>query len=447
MRIIIKTAYLLGSMSLLLFSQTISASAQQDAAPMSGEFMYWKYKIGVDDRIRYEYRHDFNLNKSVKDSGNGYGTGSLIFNRFKINGQARLVDENKKDILELLIEGLDGRIGTYQMKPPAQKSSLDLHQAYLDIYTILGSDFDIKLGRQEMKYGAGRLIASPSWANRIRSFDAAVLHYHHESAYFDLLYANDVKYDDDNLDASQYKEKLTGFYAGYQADKVSLLIEGYFLPQLMKGTTTDAKTNRYTAGMRIKGKVPGEILYDIESPYQFGRTNRKSIKAMALHADISRAFRDVLWEPNLALEYNYASGDKNPNDSDNNTFIPLYQSTHDPYGLMDFFRWQNMREIALRVDLSLSKKLKIIPQTNFFWLASTNDSWYDSTGAVLRARNTGGRRSHYVGQEVSVRANYDVNKNIKCETGYAHFFTGKMVAESGPNDDADWIYAQMSLKY
>ena len=113
---------------------------------------------------------------------------------------------------------------------------------------------------------------------------------------------------------------------------------------------------------------------------------------------------------------------------------------------MDFFRWQNMREVAFSVNLFLTEKLKLTPQTNCFWLMSTNDSWYDSTGTALRNVKKG-LRSYHVGQEVSLRANYDFTKNLKWETGYAHFFTGKYVAISGANDDADWVYTQLYFKY
>ena len=441
-RIVLKTCHLLGLALFLLFGMIISSPAQQISGAEMGEFLTWKYKVGVDDRFRYEYQHNFDFSNSVKT-----GDGSLFFNRFKISGQARLSDEYLNDVAEIFIEGLDASVGVYQIKPPSQKSSFDLHQIYVDIYNVMGSNLDFKAGRQEMKYGAGRLISASTWANRIRSFDAAVFHYHPENLFIDVFYANDVKYDDDNLDASQYKEKLTGVYMGYQKDNLSPLIEAYFLPQLMKNTTTTGKTNRYTAGLRIKGHIPGDILYDIELPYQFGKVNHKTIKAMAFHADVSHTFFDLLWQPKVVLEYNYASGDKDSNDGQNNTFNPLYQSTHEPYGLMDFFRWQNMREFSLRADLFITEKLKLIPQTNFFWLANTNDSWYNSSGTVLRTKKTTGSRSHYVGQEISLRACYDFTKNIKFETGYAHFFTGKFVAQSGANDDADWAYSQLSLKF
>jgi hypothetical protein len=420
-------------------------SAQDTPAENRSEFPTWKYKIGVEDRLRYEYRHEFNFSQNVKDSGSGYGTGSQIFNRFRISGQALLSDEYLNDIFEVFVEALDGTVGSYQMKPlNSQKDTFDLHQAYFNLKDILGSPFDFKIGREEFKYGAGRLIWAPTWANRIRSFDGAVLKFHPGNLYCDLLLGSDVKYDNHNFNHINFREKLTGIYAGYQKDKVSPLVEAYFLSQIIHTDAT--RSTRNTAGARLVGRIPGNILYDIEFPYQFGKASHKTIKAYAFHIDLSHAFLSALWQPNVSFEYNQASGDKDPNDKKSGTFIPLYQSTHEPYGLMDFFRWQNMREVAFSVNLFLTEKLKLTPQTNCFWLMSTNDSWYDSTGTALRNVKKG-LRSYHVGQEVSLRANYDFTKNLKWETGYAHFFTGKYVAISGANDDADWVYTQLYFKY
>ena len=60
---------------------------------------------------------------------------------------------------------------------------------------------------------------------------------------------------------------------------------------------------------------------------------------------------------------------------------------------------------------------------------------------------TKGRIKHYVGEEISLRAAYDFNKNTKFELGAAHFFTGKYVQASGPNEDVNWVYSQLSLKF
>lgn len=420
----------------LLACYSIAVAAEEFGKVAIGN---WGIKVGVNERFRYEYKRDFDFKKSTKDNG------SLLFNRFMLNLKANLKDSWGQNILDLFVEGLDARAWGYRIKPvKTQRDGFDLHQAYINFYNILGSDFNFKIGRQEIKYGAGRLIAAPAWSNRIRSFDAVILGYHPSNLYLDLLFGADVKYDDDNFNYIQYKEKIMGIYGGYKINKELSRIEFYFLPQTIHNNTT--KSTRYTAGARLQGSIPGEILYDFEFPYQFGKNNNKTIKAYAFHGDLSREFQTLFWEPKLVFEYNQASGDKNPNDSTNNTFIPLYQNTHEPYGLMDFFRWENMREVALSLNLSLTNKLKLIPQVNFFWLMSTNDSWYSSTGAVLRTDNTG-LRSHYVGQEISLRSIYDLNKNIKLECGYAHFFTGGYVKDSGANNDADWAYTQIVFKY
>ena len=141
-----------------------------------------------------------------------------------------------------------------------------------------------------------------------------------------------------------------------------------------------------------------------------------------------------------------ASGDDSSTDGEVNTFIPLYQSTHEPYGLLDYFRWQNMKEAAWKFDVSPINKWKFTPQLNLFWLENRHDSWYNSSGTVVRTK-TSGNRSSYVGKEVSLRAYYDVTKYVKWESGYAHFFPGDFVEKTGAHNDVDWVYSQITFKY
>jgi len=113
---------------------------------------------------------------------------------------------------------------------------------------------------------------------------------------------------------------------------------------------------------------PLKISYALEFAYQFGKYGTNDIEnAYAIHADLKRKF-DAFLKPELLLEYNNASGNKDPSDVKTNTFISYYQTTHAPYGLMDFFRWQNMREISLSLKLNLNQKMRIMPSINCFWL-------------------------------------------------------------------------------
>ena len=146
------------------------------------------------------------------------------------------------------------------------------------------------------------------------------------------------------------------------------------------------------------------------------------------------------------VAYDEASGDQDPNDSSNNSFPPIYQSTHEPYGLLDFFRWQNVRNPELSTTFSPNDKFKFTPQADLLWLQSKFDFWSNSSGTAMRSKTSGDRR-YFVGTELSLRTYYDLNKCIKLESGYAHFFPGGYVQDSGSDDDVDWFYSQVAFKF
>lgn len=414
----------------LLFLQNITTA---EANPLKRHKLgSWKVDFGIDERLRYEYKENFDFSDKRKDNG------SMIYNRVKLNSRAILGDK-----YEVFIEGMDLRVGNVHLKKADQRDSLDLHQAYFKMNDIAGLNLDFKIGRQELAFGKGRLIWAATWSNRINHFDAGLLHYKYGDFYADLFSGLKVGYDNNNFNRPTTHELISGIYTGYQEAKDKLLVEGYFLNQ------TDAEDpgnlRRYTVGMRLQATAWRGWVIDFETPYQFGNDQAKDISAYALHIDARKGF-DIAWKPELTLSYNLASGDDKVSDNKTNTFIPLYQSTHEPYGIMDFFRWQNMHEAAIDITLSPHKKLKVIPAMNFFWLYSNKDSWYNSSGTKLRT-NTSGNAAYYVGQEVSVRVQYNLNNYVKLESGYAHFFSGPYVKDTGANDDADWFYIQSQIKF
>ncbi|MDE2221496.1 MAG: alginate export family protein [Candidatus Omnitrophica bacterium] len=428
----------------LLAVGPLSVPALALANNSSGQYLHWDYKIGGEERLRYEYRDNFDFNESKKDNATHF------LNRLKINAAADLEDEYLKKVAEVFVEGLDARDWPYLTKATAgQTDSMDLHQAFVGLYNVGGSGIDVKLGRQEMNYGAKRLIASPTWLNAVRSWDGAVVHYHKNGLYSDLIYGQNVQYQDKEFNVSDGHEILSGIYSGWQKNHVSPLVEWYFLNQ--DDTRGINDIHRDTAGARVKLKIASGTVLDVEAPYQWGRTGTttagtKPIRAYAFHANVEKYLNDWTWRPRINLSYDEASGNKNPNGNVNNTFVPLYQTVHAPYGEMDFFRWENMRNPELNVQFSPIKKFRFTPQVDFFWLQSKNDSWYNSSGTAVRTK-TSGKRSYYVGSEASLRFYYDFTKNLKFETGYAHFFCGGFVRDTGPNDDADWIYSQMVFKF
>ena len=360
-----------------------------------------------------------------------------MYQRLRLNVKAELAGK-----YELFAEGMDLRAANAGLPKPAQEDYADLHQAYAALKNVFGLPLEVKAGRQELKYGQGRLLWAAVWGNRINHFDAAVLKYKARGLSADVFYGARVSYNVEAWNDPNRQDMLSGAYLSYRKNKEAPLVEGYLMSNY--DSASMATLNRHTVGVRGQALLPGAVACDLELPYQFGKSSGKNVYAYAYHLDLSREFARA-WSPRVAASLNYASGDKNALDSVNNTFIPLYQAPHDPYGMMDLFRWQNMREMALEVSVKPEKNMKITAGTNYFWLARVRDSWYDSAGKKLRT-NAAGTAGSYVGQEVSLLAKYDMGGGAVIEGAYAHFFAGAYVKDTGAHDNADFLYLQFNFK-
>ena len=423
MEIIVKKA-----LTVLVLLRLLAGSAAAAGPAPAG----WRYGFGADERLRLESRNNFDFSAGAHDSA------EVTYQRLKLNAKAELPGK-----LELFAEAMDLGVVYKNMARPAQYDRLDLHQAYAALKgKAFGRPVELKVGRQEIRYGLGRLVWSGSWSNRPNHFDAAVLKYKYGGLSADLIYGARVSYDETGWNDPNRHDILAGAYVTYRKSKEAPLLEAYFLDNY--DSSNMSTLNRRTVGLRGQYTLPGGVACEAEAPYQFGKSSGKSVYARAFHLDLSREFKTA-WTPRAGVTYNYASGDKKPTDSVNNTFIPLYQNTHDPYGLMDFFRWQNMKETALELSAKPLKALKLTAGTSYFWLAQNRDSWYDSTGKKLRT-NAAGTAGAYVGREASLVAKYDLGGGAGLDGGYAHFFTGAYVKDTGKHDDADWLYLQFAVK-
>jgi hypothetical protein len=173
-----------------------------------------------------------------------------------------------------------------------------------------------------------------------------------------------------------------------------------------------------------------------------------------LHAHGGYTFEEVAWNPRLVLEYNFASGDEDPNDGRNQSFQNLFPSNHTPYGDMDEFAWRNMHEARIALTVQPAKNLTAEVSYHAFWLAETNDYWYRSNGvSTLRTKAPGGAdaraigASNFAGHEANLSFAYKATEWLAVHGGYARFFAGDYLSDTGPSDDADFAYLQATLSF
>ena len=417
----------------------------------------YKLQIGGDVRIRAEKRENFDL----RDERNRHDD-DLGFMRTRLN-----FDLTAGEVARVFLELMDGReIGA--RREQGQEDPWDLHQAYIDFRQPKKGPWTLRLGRQEMEFGRDtRLVEASNWNNLRRTFVGPRALYRSEEVDVDLFvvhpdYFDRRRGDEDITDHGRMRseEWFYGAYATLRQFKPHTL-EAYFLglsdrnshrtfaPNRTSEDGTYGSSGRYTIGSVLYGPLHedtgGKLTYTAEGALQWGRWSKDKIRAHMLRGDVTYEWKRP-WQPSVGLVGTWASGDKDPNDGVNGRFDQLFGSNHGPYGIMDFVRARNLRELALVGKLHPTEKLTLQAEGHGYWADSKTDSGLQAPGEKpLRDRD--GRSGRELGQEISLVAQYKLSKHVNLEAGAAHFFPGGYPAAFGRNDGANLFYVQTQIKF
>lgn len=351
-----------------------------------------------------------------------------------------------------------------------ESDTIDLHQGYFTVGNANEFPVTVKVGRQEMSYGEERLIGAFDWNNIGRAFDAAKLRWQNGWGNVDIFSAMPVVPRDGQFDTSNPQDVFSGVYATFTKIPRTIL-ETYFLsrnasrsaidfvsdPQFPQPTARDI----YTVGGRLKS-APGDLShfdYTLEGAYQFGdfaattASPRLTQNAFMFVGEAGYTFGNVWATPRLGAEFDYASGDDNPNDNTHGTFDTLFPTPHRFFGSMDLFSLQNIQDAGANLTLKPTRRTRVALLGNVLWLADTRDYLYTAAGTP---RMTGGYGIHsnynpFVGSELTLIAGYAITRFAQVEVGFGHFFAGDYVAQSqavnGGSRDADFAYVQTSIRF
>ena len=359
---------------------------------------------------------------------------------------------------------------------PQDDGPVDLHQGYVVMGGTQSMPVSLKLGRQELAYGDERVIGAFDWDNMGRVFDSAKLHYQQGASWVDAFTGRVVLSDDTRFDQANWDDWFSGIYGSTRALVPRTEVQLYVLADNASSgsprkVTTAVRGNSprdiYTVGMRfqtlpgqlngwdLNGEVAGQFGDFEYAPNTPGVANGERLNqlAYATHIEGGYTFAKVDWKPRLALGFDYASGDGDPNDGDHNTFVNLYPTNHKFYGAMDFFSWQNLMDPYLKASVAPLKGLSVALTYNVFWLATTSDFFYQANQAP---RTSGGyginsQNGSFAGQEIDIVGTYQPAKFVQFQAGFGHYFTGDYVNNTfeslGGSHDANWVYVQAQLSF
>ncbi len=400
--------------------------------------------LGGEARERFETVHNDSFGLAP---ANAQGFNSDALQRYMLHGDLHVGPQLR--LFGQVFSGQeDGRIGG--PRPEIDRDAFDVHQAFVDWVSPLAENDSLtwRVGRQEFKYGSGRLIDVREGPNLRLSFDAARVLAKVGDWSADGWWSQPVRnrpgaFDDDPDPArSFWGLYATGPFRALSQATLDLYYLGYENHEAVyeQGPGNEL---RHTLGTRLAGKpMPWE--YNLEYAWQFGTFGAGTINAWTAANAVRYNFNELPLSPRLGLRADIASGDRNAASPSLQTFNPLFPSgvyfnLADPVGPL------NLIDLHPVLDLHFGDKLTLTADWDFFWRESLGDGVYRLSGSLLTASK--GSTERFVGSSPAATLVWTPTRHVTLLAGYVHFFAGPFLQATTPGKDLDYFTTWLTYKF
>ncbi len=377
--------------------------------------------FGGEFRPRFEYTANKNWSAEAKEDENFYSQRMMFHADLHISKYFRFFGQLTHGLLSL--------------KEPvyAQSDKLDLHQAFAEFQLPIKANLlKLRIGRQELLLGSGRLMAIRDGLNSRRSFEMARLMLENKGYNANIFFGREVKVPNDFFDNVSTNAPYT-WGMGLTANTAKILGKTtiYYIgfdALTVKYNDGISPETRHTVGLRRFGNLGKRFKYNTEFNYQFGKFGTKTISAFSIEGDWHYNFINTKFKPDLGIKLDYMSGDGKQNDDNLGTFNPYFNNPA-YFGLITQVGAMNMFDIHPAIKLGLTEKLSMVVEADFYWRAELNDGLYGGSKALLRASN--GNKSRFIGWQSGLKLDYELNRFVTFSNETYLFVAGDFIKETG----------------
>ena len=424
--------------------------------------------ISGQHRVRYE-----TVDEQFRAGGNG-DDQILVF---RTNVLAEVMLQNWKFGFEIL----DARQSYAKENTPISTSvvnPLDVLQLYtqwtVEDLLAKNSISSFRVGRFTIDIGSRRFVARNLFRNTITAFTGVDWQWiggnGNKFRVFYTLPVNRLPSErnrliDNRSEGDDQNVEVKFWGTAYTFSNQALVQSGSRVDLFYFGLNENDSHNRptrnrdiHTFGGRIfKKPQVNQFDYQVESAFQFGEsrlstanTDQQDLDHFAHFHHIQLGYQfDAMWKPRLSGQLDFASGDDDPSDGDNNRFDTLFGARRfefGPTGIFGPFARSNLITPGIRLQIKPSPHTSMLFAHRAYWLASNKDAW-----TAARVRDASGDSGSYIGQQFEMRFRWEVvPKNIRFEAGGAYLFKGKF-ANNAPNatneGDPNYVYSQLIFNF
>lgn len=324
----------------------------------------------------------------------------------------------------------------------------ELNNLFVDVK--LTERLTVRGGRQELLFGAQRLVSPLDWANTRRTFDGVRAIYQGDAGSIDGFYTQPVarlpatggtlEWDNTASELHFY-----GLYANRMKAIGESNLDAYYL-----AFDNDLRGFSYqTLGSRLWG-TGDYFSYELEGGVQFGKNiDGSDHGAGFMTAGIGRQL-DLAggkWKPSVWAWYDWASGGKEFRPGEDG-FHHLFPLAHKYNGFMDLFGRRNLNDVNFQfITPTPLEKVKLLVWYHYFFLDQATTPY----SVVMTPYNiTAPAGSKDLGSEVDFLATISVDPRTSVLLGYSHFAAGDYYSTTpGAVDiaDADFFWAQFQWRF
>jgi hypothetical protein len=353
--------------------------------------------LGFEYRIEYEYFDNWMLGAGPQDH-NGY-----VMNRvmphfdFHAGSDFRLFSEFEFDFE-------DGRNGG--PRPQIDEDRGDVHQLFLEIGPHVSGPHGISLrvGRQEVVLGSGRLFDNNEGPNVKLSFDGFRAIAEGARVRLDLFALKPVE---NNLDwfadVPNHAQSVWGSYLTVPAPIISRgQADIYYIGLDTKSATYNRGTAhevRETVGTRVFRPIEKGWDYNWEADYQWGSFGSDSIRAWSASTETGFTVDRRRFHPRPLLRADVYSGDGNSANQSLGTFNSLFpRGAYFSPKIVPTLGPQNLIDFHPAVQFQLKANVTGAFAWDWYWRESTHDGIYAYGSGVL-IDPAGASHARYLGNQ------------------------------------------------
>jgi len=329
--------------------------------------------------------------------------------------------------------------------PEIEENQLSLHQAFAELKL---TDWNFRLGFQEMYFGNHRVITVREGPNTRQSFDGLTVKRKFKNGSLDFfalakVISKQYVFDDDSMHDGLLGIYGTQFFANHKVG-----FDYYWINFQSRDRMYNYQSgfeDRRTCGVRLFSNNK-TFNFELEGAYQTGKFNDLTIDAYNLLADVNLT---VLPSKKgiIGFAANIASGDKDNTDNKLNTYNLLYAKP--AYGLAAPIGATNMISFYPYIKINPVRKLNVLAQVFFLARNSNHDGTYSPGMVQNRPRPNAlfSSEKKTLGQYYVLETNYQQNKNLSFAIDASYFNAGSYPITTGSGKDITYLSFKSAFKF